>query len=391
MKRLVVLFSLLWGVWSLAQETINFETIPFKDILEKAKQEKKLVFVDAYAVWCGPCKMMERNVFPEPSVREFYNANFINTKIDMEKGEGRAIAQKYSVYSYPTYLYINDKGEVVYSGRGQVSAKDFVEMGKNALMLYKEGDEIKNRFEKGEKNLDFLMDAMKKYASLDYNFAKKVSERYFEVKKNNYTKEEISMLIYFLKSAKDANYKVFESSKEEIIKHIPANLYRKFKQDLVLMEVLDKAVNRQAMTFDENYFRTEAEKLLPKEEAYEALNRTKLMFYSSTRNFEEYEKTALEYYKDGENFEGSELMPVAHFFSTYATDPQSINTAIKWVKKGTTEQEDLANFYILAKLYKKLGDKQSAKSFAEKALKLAKEQKMNVQMLEKFVEEIDAQ
>ena len=45
----------------IAAQGINFEKSSFETLLAKAKKEKKLVFVDAYAVWCGPCKLMDKN------------------------------------------------------------------------------------------------------------------------------------------------------------------------------------------------------------------------------------------------------------------------------------------------------------------------------------------
>lgn len=58
------------------------------------------------ASWCGPCKMMDRNVFVKKSVGDYYNSTFVNARFDMEKGEGIEIAQKYMVRSYPTYLFL---------------------------------------------------------------------------------------------------------------------------------------------------------------------------------------------------------------------------------------------------------------------------------------------
>ena len=69
---------------------INFvpEDMKWQDVLAKAKKENKIVFVDAYTTWCGPCKWMAANIFPTKEVGDVFNASFVNAKIDMEKGEG---------------------------------------------------------------------------------------------------------------------------------------------------------------------------------------------------------------------------------------------------------------------------------------------------------------
>ena len=83
MKKIFSLLILCLSLTIYAQEGIDFQNIPFKDLLAKAKAEKKLVFIDAYASWCGPCKLMENNIFPLPAVKSYYNASFINAHFDM--------------------------------------------------------------------------------------------------------------------------------------------------------------------------------------------------------------------------------------------------------------------------------------------------------------------
>ena len=68
MKKLFFLVLITFSMTVFAQQSINFQNTSFKDILAKAKAEKKLVFLDAFASWCGPCKMMEKNIFTLPSV-----------------------------------------------------------------------------------------------------------------------------------------------------------------------------------------------------------------------------------------------------------------------------------------------------------------------------------
>lgn len=99
---------------------IQFETGTWAEILAKAKQQNKYVFVDAYTTWCGPCKWMDKNVFPTAEAGEYFNKNFVNAKIDMEKGEGLEIAKTYSVQAYPTYLYVDGDGNLVHRVVGSI-------------------------------------------------------------------------------------------------------------------------------------------------------------------------------------------------------------------------------------------------------------------------------
>lgn len=92
---------------------IKFEKASFAELLAKAKQENKLVFLDCFTVWCGPCRMMANTVFVDDKVGEFFNTHFVNAKIDMEKGEGIDLAKRYDVTAYPTMLFIDGDGKVV--------------------------------------------------------------------------------------------------------------------------------------------------------------------------------------------------------------------------------------------------------------------------------------
>lgn len=99
-KFLAIVLMVNCTVLSFAQG-IEFFHGTWEEVKAKAKEADKLVFVDAYTTWCGPCKRMAANIFPLPEVGEFYNANFINYKLDMEKGEGPDFARKYGVRAIP--------------------------------------------------------------------------------------------------------------------------------------------------------------------------------------------------------------------------------------------------------------------------------------------------
>jgi thiol-disulfide isomerase/thioredoxin len=134
-KKTVVLLMLLFPVVASSQqdEGIRFFEGTWAEVLAEARTHDRLIFLDAYASWCGPCIRMARDVFPLKPVGDFYNGRFINVKIDMEKGEGVALAKLYNVRAYPTLLFINWRGEVVHRGVGGKSEEGLLELGRVAL------------------------------------------------------------------------------------------------------------------------------------------------------------------------------------------------------------------------------------------------------------------
>ena len=83
---------------------------PFAEMLKKARAEKKGVMVDVYATWCGPCKLMDRTTFSDRTVGDWAKKNVVAVKVDAERGEGRRIAQRYMVGSFPTVLFLDAAG-----------------------------------------------------------------------------------------------------------------------------------------------------------------------------------------------------------------------------------------------------------------------------------------
>lgn len=101
--------------------------------LKTAQTENKLVFVDIYATWCGPCKMLKQYTFTDSSVGEFFNKNFISVSVDGEKGEGPQLAQKYSIEGYPTLLVADATGKPVLMTAGYISPDILMQFANEAL------------------------------------------------------------------------------------------------------------------------------------------------------------------------------------------------------------------------------------------------------------------
>ncbi|MDR6782798.1 thiol-disulfide isomerase/thioredoxin [Pedobacter africanus] len=138
MKRFVpICFFLLYGASVFGQTSdkkgIQFFEGSWQQLLTQAAKTNKMIFIDVYTDWCGPCKYMDKFVFTEQAVGNKYNVTFINYKIDAEKGEGKNLAAKYNVRAYPTYLFLNSNGDLVHKVVGEREKKTFINIADEAL------------------------------------------------------------------------------------------------------------------------------------------------------------------------------------------------------------------------------------------------------------------
>jgi thiol:disulfide interchange protein len=96
-----------------AEQGITFFEGNLNQALAQAEKEQKLIFLDIYAVWCGPCKRLKATTFKDAAVGEYFNKRFVSIAIDGEKGEGPALAQKLQLTAYPTLYILDAKGNVL--------------------------------------------------------------------------------------------------------------------------------------------------------------------------------------------------------------------------------------------------------------------------------------
>jgi thioredoxin 1 len=112
---------------------IQFFKGTFQEALEKAKTENKPIFLDIYATWCGPCKMLKKHTFSDKEVGDYYNANYINIAVDGETKEGRELANNFSIQGYPTLLILDKNGKQVAKQVGFVEPHILVNFGKRIV------------------------------------------------------------------------------------------------------------------------------------------------------------------------------------------------------------------------------------------------------------------
>ncbi|EMR03224.1 thioredoxin family protein [Cesiribacter andamanensis] len=107
---------------------IRFET-DWNGAVQRAKRENKLLFVDFYATWCGPCVYMSERVFTDKEVGNYFNQHYISVKIDAEKEE-QALVEKIQLEAYPTLVFFDPNQEIIYKKVGSMSAPELISMGR---------------------------------------------------------------------------------------------------------------------------------------------------------------------------------------------------------------------------------------------------------------------
>lgn len=165
MRKLIFsLFFIAILLPATAQESgIRFYHGSWDEAVALAKKEKKKIFIDFFTEWCGPCLNMVLTVFPLPQVGEVYNKNFVCLKIDAEKGEGRELAKKYGIHSYPSYIFVNPKTqELIHRSGGNKPAADFIADAEGALNPKLSSVYLTEKYKSGKYDSDFLIDYIRR-------------------------------------------------------------------------------------------------------------------------------------------------------------------------------------------------------------------------------------
>lgn len=191
---------------SLHAEGIRFFEGTWDEAVAEAKRLDRIIFVDAYAVWCGPCKKMAADVFPDDKVGEFYNKNFINLKLDAEKGEGLKFREKYPISAFPTLFYIDYTGEVVQQVKGAQQIDGFIELGKKALTKIDRSQQYVAAYESGDRDPELVLNYVRALNKAGKSSIK-ISNEYLRSQKDLSTPFNLR---FILEAAAEADSRIFD-------------------------------------------------------------------------------------------------------------------------------------------------------------------------------------
>ena len=121
----------------------------------KAKAQNKMIFLDCYTDWCGPCKKMARDVFPDEKAGEYMNPRFINLKINMESEYGTPLAKKLQITAYPTFVIFNSDAQEIGRIVGGSVVDEFLRRVEEKAKDNTSSD-LETRWKNGDRDSEFL-------------------------------------------------------------------------------------------------------------------------------------------------------------------------------------------------------------------------------------------
>lgn len=398
------------GLAGMAQVATGIDFIKagsWDEVKAKAKKENKYIFVDGYTTWCGPCIMMAKKVFPLPEVGAFYNASFINVKVQLDTTtiDGDHVKQwyrdanflmtAYSIRVFPTYLFFSPDGEIVHRAVGSSDAATFIEKGKDALNPDKQYYTLVKQFDSGNRNPEFLkkMLAASKAAYDRQNLAK-YANAYFAGQSNLLSAENIKLLADLTQSSKDTGFVLMQkyptafnevlNKKGEAESRVINIIYRE--------NVLPALSHGKEMVEQEPDWKVLIKRLEPAYNVYgeAAVLEGKIMFYRAKNDFPAFTASVSELLgKMGDVVSPETLNGHAWTIFEACNDAGCILQALNWSRKSLEGNPDPMMMDTYANLLHKSGKTEEAIIWEKKAIALLKSQDEDTEGFEETLSKME--
>ena len=407
MKKNLMFYLLLSTAAVMAQpkleDGIKFEQGNWANTLAKAKAENKIVFVDAYTTWCGPCKKMDAETFPDKMVGDFYNKNFINFKVDVEKGDGLDIAEKYEVNSYPTLFFVKSDAELVHSSVGRKNPEELINFGELVLTMVKDPNKsfpaMEKRYEEGERGSEFLMSYAYVLLDREMNYDQVVND-YVKTQSDLLTPDNIKFISNFTRDSSSPYYEFMIKHKVEFDKVVGKEVIDEIFTTILFGEAMFK-IKTEA---DFDILEKDLLKVFNEQEAKENLDYFKTHYYFNYTQMAKIQKSDkyLIYKKkfflssvalvEGHEIQDSEeLNQYAFLIAELASadDKEILEKALVWVKKSMDQDVNFANADTRALICYKLSKNEESRKYAELAVNLGRNEGEDISGLLDLLKKID--
>ncbi len=384
----IIFFSIVSISMTFAQG-IDFNVATFKEALTKAKAENKLIFVDAYTTWCGPCKWMAKNVFTDSQVGEYYNESFVNVKIDMEKGEGPKLAKAWEITGYPTLIFIDKQGAVIHRSMGSRPAEDFVDLGHAANDPERQITTMTKRFEAGERSEDFLWKYTDAMTSAGLKGFEEVANLYMDLQSDWTTEKNMNFLFDYADATMDSKLFKYTMDHKEAFKAVVGK--EKFEQKLSYAADIDRSKSGIARDDTEalkvHYAKYYDEKTAVNKAMVSYFNQ--LMYNPDPVEQEKFKAEIQLFLAGNPDLGWSFYNSVAWQVFEITSDRDLLKKASEWTKLSINDTKNSFNTDTQAHILYKLGKNKEARRYALASIELAKEENADYSTTEALLEKIE--
>ncbi len=388
---LVALSLLSLDGWS-QNRSITFVEKPWQEILAQARAEQKIIFLDAYASWCGPCKWMAANMFTIDSIADFYNRSFLCTHVDMEKGEGPGLAMKYQVSAYPTLLFIAPDGSLLHRKVGASRVPDdYIRLGQEALSPDQNLAAFVKRYTEGERSPAFMLKYFSMLSDAYIPVAEPLQEYLASQSEDQLFSRTDWEIIFKYLSDMDSPTFLF------LLKHEKEYAAR-YTEDSVNMKVNDMFdkflrgnMRNPAFGFDQVQQKQQIISSSGFPKAAQVNLNAELTYYQLRGEIQTYLELARR--EAGKTFAKDPDLLINTTFNLLKMSSDSIylRCAQDWVNQALSQENSPSGQFLLSNIRYRMGNYPGAISSAEEALKLAREQGLPLKDYEENLRRVQEQ
>jgi len=375
---------------------IQFETgLNWKQVLEKAKLERKNIFIDCFATWCEPCKYMEKNVFPNDTVGSYMNEQFISVKIQFDStkedneearkwySDANSLREKYKITAYPAYLFFTSEGKILHKDVGAKSIDDFISAVANSLKPEKQYYILLDDYQRGIKNykgLPYLANTAERLGEKDlaYSVACDYIGNYlFSLEEGEfYSKKNIEFMDVYIENSGDMSFDIFYKHSERVNSIMGKKEYAQGIVDrIITKEEIDpiKQLNENAEDLNWKKMYINIKLKYGKSYADRNILKAKESWYFKKEKWAEFINYAIKdietYGVDTTSFWGDAILnDTAWYIFLHSKNRNQIKQAIKWMQSVTVRNpKSSGNLDTYANLLYKLGNNKEAIQVEEAA------------------------
>lgn len=371
MKKLFVFIVLLsLARFVTAQDSVRYYKF-WEKALKAAKKTDKLIFLDAYTTWCAPCKRMEITTFKNAEVIKVLNDKFIPIKLNMERGEGIALAKKYRIGGYPTLLFIDSEGKMLHSEAGFKNDSSFLAMCQTALNPSERLAGLDEKFNRGEWNTEFLKSYIDKRAILMNASQDAAIEAYLKLLPDWTQPEVMDFIMGNIVNPESLGFLYLLDKKKIFSAKYGVNQVNQRIESIVYQE-LTKGSHRTTLATMNNIIA----QLYP-EEAERIQAKYKITYHLATLEPSLLMEATEAYITKFPPEDPAELADFAVGISAICAEKAQLKKAMTWVETAFKKEENFECQLAMAYLYKSMGKKKKAKKMANKTIAWAKEKQEN--------------